>query len=50
MCFYGFFQTVLFHNVLKIEVEDDKTSWVAAIVKWSLSNKSKQPEVKNTIF
>ena len=50
MCFYGIFQTVLFHSVLKIEAQDDKTSLVAAIVKWSLSNKSKQPEVNNTIL
>ena len=45
-----FFQTVLFHNVLEIEVEDDKTSWVAVNVKWSLSNESKQPEVINSVF
>ena len=49
MC-YGFFQTVLFHTVLGIEVEDGKTSWVAVNVKWSLSNESKQPGVKIQFF
>ena len=50
MCLYGFFQVVLFYNVLEIEVEDDKTSWVAVNVKWSLSYESKQPEVNNSFF
>ena len=44
LCFYGFFQTALFYNMLEIEAEDGKTSWVAVNVKWSLSNELKQPE------
>ena len=33
MCFYRSFQTVLFHNVLEIEVEDEKTSRITVNVK-----------------
>ena len=32
MCSYGFFQTVLFHNVLENEVEDHKT--VELLLMW----------------
>ena len=35
---------------MKIEVEYDRTSWVAVNVKWSLSNESKQPEVNTSAF
>ena len=45
MCFYGFFQTVLFHNMLEVGVEDDKTC-----CEWSLSNESKQPEANNQVY
>ena len=44
-----FFQTVLIHNVLEIEEEYGKTSWIAANVKRGLSNELKQPEVNNSV-
>ena len=47
MCVDIFFKTVLIHNVLEIEEEYGKTSWIAANVKWGLSNEWKQPEVNN---
>ena len=35
---------------MEIEVEDDKASWEAINVKWSLCNESKQLEVNNPVF